>query len=71
MEIDHDWCVSIYTTDPNGILVEFSTLTREFTAADKAEAEQLLRDPEPSLRREPKSVVITKAADWAARKSAA
>jgi catechol 2,3-dioxygenase-like lactoylglutathione lyase family enzyme len=71
MEIDHDWCVSVYTTDPNGILVEFSTLTRDFTAEDKAEAEQLLRDPAPSLRRDPKSVVITKAADWAARRSAA
>ena len=71
MEIDHDWCVSVYTTDPNGILVEFSTLTRDFTAADKAEAEQLLKDPEPALRRDPKSVRHFKAADWAARKSAA
>ena len=71
MEIDHDWCHSIYTTDPNGILVEFCTLTRDFTAADREEAAALLRDPAPALRREPKSIVIHKAADWAAKASAA
>lgn len=71
MEIDHDWCISVYTTDPNGILVEFSTLTRDFTAADRAEAQLLLADPAPTLRRDPKSVVIHKAADWAAKRSAA
>jgi catechol 2,3-dioxygenase-like lactoylglutathione lyase family enzyme len=69
MEIDHDWCVSVYTTDPNGIMVEFCTLVRDFTAADKAEADALLRDPAPELRRDPKSVVIHKAADWAAQRS--
>jgi catechol 2,3-dioxygenase-like lactoylglutathione lyase family enzyme len=71
MEIDHDWCVSVYTTDPNGILVEFCTLVRDFTAADRAEAEELLRDPAPALRRDPKAVVIHKARDWAAKRSAA
>ena len=71
MEIDHDWCVSVYTTDPNGILVEFSTLVRDFTAADKAEAEALLEDPAPELRRDPKSVVRYKAADWAAKRASA
>jgi len=71
MEIDHDWCVSVYTTDPNGIMVEFCTLVRDFTAADKAEAEALLKDPAPDLRRDPKSVVIHKAADWAAKQAAA
>ena len=42
MEIDHHWCTSIYTADPNGTLVEFCTTTREFTAADKSEARRLL-----------------------------
>ena len=23
MEIDHNWCHSVYATDPNGIMVEF------------------------------------------------
>ena len=71
MEIDHDWCVSVYTTDPNGIMVEFCTLTRELNAADRAEAEALLKDPAPSLRRDPKSVQFVKAKDWAAKRSAA
>jgi catechol 2,3-dioxygenase-like lactoylglutathione lyase family enzyme len=71
MEIDHDWCFSVYTKDPNGILVEFCTLVRDFTAQDRAEAEALLREPAPKLSREPKSVVIHKAKDWAAKRSAA
>ena len=32
MEIDHGFCVSIYTMDPNGILVEFCTDTAPYTA---------------------------------------
>ena len=27
VEIDHGWCTSIYTNDPNGIMVEFCTTT--------------------------------------------
>lgn len=49
MEIDHGWCASIYARDPNGILVEFCTTTREFTDADHAEAQRLLADPSPPL----------------------
>jgi len=37
-EIDHDWCSSIYATDPNGIMVEFCTTTRAFVEADKRRA---------------------------------
>jgi catechol 2,3-dioxygenase-like lactoylglutathione lyase family enzyme len=48
-EIDHGWCVSIYTTDPNGILVEFCTTTRELGADDREEALRLLADPNPPL----------------------
>lgn len=44
---------------------------RDFTAADKAEAEALLRNPAPELRRDPKSVVIHKAKHWAAKQRAA
>jgi catechol 2,3-dioxygenase-like lactoylglutathione lyase family enzyme len=36
--IDHGWCTSIYTDDPNGIMVEFCTLTRALTDADRQEA---------------------------------
>ena len=30
-EIDHGWVHSIYTLDPDGIVVEFAVLTRDFT----------------------------------------
>ena len=36
LEIDHDWCYSVYTTDPGGTLVEFCVTTRAFTEEDKA-----------------------------------
>ncbi len=48
-EIDHGWCRSIYTVDPNGILVEFCTTTRAMTAADREEARRLLADPNPPM----------------------
>jgi hypothetical protein len=47
MEIDHHWCWSIYTVDPNGILVEFCQMTGTLDANDRAEALKLLRDPAP------------------------
>jgi catechol 2,3-dioxygenase-like lactoylglutathione lyase family enzyme len=47
LEIDHEWCVSIYATDPNGIMVEFCWLTRPFTAEEIAESVPLLRSKSP------------------------
>ncbi|MCA9511725.1 MAG: VOC family protein [Myxococcota bacterium] len=38
LEIDHDWCHSIYTRDPNGNLVEFCLTTGAFTPADRERA---------------------------------
>jgi catechol 2,3-dioxygenase-like lactoylglutathione lyase family enzyme len=67
MEIDHDWCVSIYTQDPNGILVEFCTLVRDFTAADRTRALELLRDPHPPVVEGGKAPRMYKAAEHAAR----
>jgi len=49
VEVDHGFCVSIYLTDPNGILVEFCCNTRELDAADAAEAEALLSAETPPL----------------------
>jgi catechol 2,3-dioxygenase-like lactoylglutathione lyase family enzyme len=57
MEIDHGWCTSIYTVDPNGILVEFCTTTKTMTQADKEEAIRLLMDPKPALETPPQVVV--------------
>jgi catechol-2,3-dioxygenase len=62
MEIDHDWCVSIYTTDPNGTLVEFCTSTRPFDAEDRARALELLQARERPLLVPPKSQAFHKAA---------
>ncbi len=44
MRIDHGWCTSIYTLDPNGILVEFCVTTdQEEFAQTEEEALRLLR----------------------------
>ena len=48
MEIDHHWCTSVYTTDPNGTLVEFCTMTRELGDADRREARELLVAKSPA-----------------------
>ncbi|MBI1186183.1 MAG: VOC family protein [Alphaproteobacteria bacterium] len=42
MEIDHGWCRSIYTKDPNDNLVEFCLTTGAFTQADRAHALEAL-----------------------------
>lgn len=62
-EIDHGFCRSIYTDDPNGIMVEFCLMTRELTADDEAEAQRLmsadqpeLEDPPPVVFHEPAAV---------------
>jgi catechol 2,3-dioxygenase-like lactoylglutathione lyase family enzyme len=61
LEIDHNWCKSVYTRDPNGTLVEFCVTTEAFSEADREHARQALsRDdlpwsPEPArlVRRRP------------------
>ncbi|HEY1739466.1 MAG TPA: VOC family protein [Acidimicrobiia bacterium] len=47
-QIDHGWCTSIYTDDPSGIMVEFCTLTRAFTAHDHDEARRLIASIDPA-----------------------
>lgn len=54
LRVDHGFCISVYTNDPNGILVEFCVNTRPLDAADKEEALRLLADPKPSFDGEPK-----------------
>lgn len=49
LEIDHGWCRSIYTRDPNGTLVEFCTTTRAFDAEDRRRALEALHDANPTL----------------------
>lgn len=46
LEIDHNWCRSVYTRDPNGNMVEFCLTTGEFTDADRARALEALDETE-------------------------
>ena len=68
-EIDHGWCRSIYTVDPNGILVEFCTTTHAMTAADKDEALRLLADPHPALDTTPPQIIVHEPAEAAFAKA--
>lgn len=69
LEIDHEWCVSVYTRDPNGILVEFCTLTRALDEADRREALALLREPHPPVAADPPRQKVYKAADHAGNRA--
>ena len=57
IEIDHDFCTSIYIRDPSKNLVEFCLTTRDFTEEERRGAHELLCDPSPEFERE-KGVVI-------------
>ena len=58
LEINHGWCTSIYTEDPNGITVEFCVTTdaKEFEQTEEEALRQLrqpvseIREHEPALR---------------------
>ena len=63
-EIDHGWCTSIYTEDPNGIMVEFCVLTKDFTDADKKAALELLADSNPTAASGLAGRKFYKAADY-------
>jgi len=60
MEVDHGFCVSVYTVDPNGILVEWCADAQALDETDRAEAERLLAAPNPPLESD-KGVVFHKA----------
>jgi len=54
-EIDHNWCHSIYTSDPDGNVVEYCLTTGAFSADDRERALKALDlakfepTPEPSM----------------------
>lgn len=52
LEVDHEFCVSIYIRDPMNNMVEFCHTTRPFTPEEKARAHELLMDPRPELEKE-------------------
>ncbi len=49
VEIDHDFCISIYIDDPNGNMVEFCHTARDFTPEERANAVAILHDPNPAM----------------------
>jgi catechol 2,3-dioxygenase-like lactoylglutathione lyase family enzyme len=51
LEIDHEFCVSIYIRDPNKNMVEFCHTTRPFTEEERARAAAAVLDPSPELDR--------------------
>jgi len=61
LEIDHNWCHSIYTKDPNGNFVEFCLTTGAFSNEDRKEALAALESAEPSFSKPPASVEMHQA----------
>ncbi|MFN8049844.1 MAG: VOC family protein [Acidimicrobiales bacterium] len=46
-DIDHGFCRSLYTIDPNGTLVEWCMDTRPLTEEEREHANRIIHDPEP------------------------
>ena len=53
LQVDHGFCVSTYTMDPNGILVEFCVDTAPYTDEDQAHALAMLDAASPELEPAP------------------
>jgi catechol 2,3-dioxygenase-like lactoylglutathione lyase family enzyme len=58
MEVDHNWCKSIYTKDPNDNLVEFCLTTGSFTDADRDRALAALQETEANYTPGPASMKV-------------
>jgi catechol-2,3-dioxygenase len=57
MEVDHGFCRSVYTVDPNGILVEWCTDTRALDDADRQAALIALAASAPEIEDPPTPVL--------------
>jgi catechol 2,3-dioxygenase-like lactoylglutathione lyase family enzyme len=58
LEIDHDFCTSIYIRDPSNNMVEFCHTNRSFTAEERARAVAVLTDDEPVFDRHDPQVIM-------------
>ena len=58
LEIDHNWCHSIYTKDPNDNLVEFCVTTGSFTEADRQRALAALKSDELEFSAPPANIKL-------------
>lgn len=61
LEVDHNWCHSIYTKDPNDNVVEFCLTTGSFTAEDREAALAALTADKPSFSKPPAAMQVHKA----------
>lgn len=55
-EVDHNWCHSIYTKDPNGNLIEFCLTTADPTPEDRTRALAALTETEAHYTPPPASM---------------
>ncbi|ABS61903.1 Glyoxalase/bleomycin resistance protein/dioxygenase [Parvibaculum lavamentivorans DS-1] len=62
LEIDHNWCHSVYTKDPNGNFVEFCLTTGSFSDADREEALRALTAEKPAFSKPPTNIQFHKPA---------
>lgn len=60
LEIDHNWCHSVYTKDPNGNFVEFCLTTGSFSPADREAALFALTAEKPDFSKPPANVQFRK-----------
>lgn len=60
LEIDHNWCHSVYTKDPNGNFVEFCLTTGAFSPADREAALAALTAEKPDFSKPPANVQFHK-----------
>jgi catechol 2,3-dioxygenase-like lactoylglutathione lyase family enzyme len=58
LEVDHNWCHSIYTKDPNGNMVEVCTTTGQFSEKDRQLALKALNSDEISYSKPPGGIEI-------------
>ena len=56
MEIDHNWCQSIYTKDPNDTLVEFCLTTGGFSRLDREHALAALASDDLEFSKPPAAI---------------
>lgn len=56
LEIDHNWCYSVYTKDPNGNFVEFCLTTGSFTDEDRKNALDALTAEKPEFSKPPAKI---------------
>jgi len=66
LEVDHNWCHSIYTKDPDGNAVEFCLTSGEFTSEDRSRALAALTETKPSPSTSPSKMKVWRAADASA-----